>query len=123
MHFDLSLDLGSRVDRDALGHDVADHHGGLFQVDPFGRLYVAFQLALHDHGAGSNVGFQAAVRADGQPVAFRIDTAFDLAVDVEISFAGNLTFDDERLANEDHPGNVRWRCHEAGLLRSSLRAR
>ena len=35
-------------------------------------MNIAFQLTLHDHGAGVDVGFNAPVRSDGQTVSFRV---------------------------------------------------
>jgi hypothetical protein len=91
----LSLNVGpspeahALFDRDALGNDVADDSGRLLEVDPVARLNVALKSALHDHRAGSDVGFHSFVRPDRQAVSLRVDGALLLKA---VPTSGNRTF-------------------------------
>src|SRR5215831_7235118 len=82
-------------------------------------MNIAFQSALHDHSAGSDVGFNTSVRTDGQPVSFRVDRAFHLAIYIKVFVARDFPFNRNGLADEGHfRGSMRWlrRLHELSLL-------
>src|SRR5262252_8635315 len=86
-------------------------------------MNIAFQSALHDHSAGSDVGFNTSVRTDCQPVSLRVDRAFHLAIYIKVFVAQDFPFDRNGLADEGHfRGCMRWlrRIHELSLPRKLL---
>ena len=119
-----TLEVRALINGDALGRDVARHNSRLFQVNPVTRLNIAFQFALHDHGTGSDVGFDATIRSDGQTVSFRVDSTFHLAINIKVFAARQLPFNHYRRADEScfPSGSIRrfGRFH-APLIREDLR--
>ena len=96
---DAALEEGSVFDGDAGGDDVAGERAFAADVDAVRGLAVAADFAEDDDLAGADVGGYLTVAADGDAVAGEVDGSFDLAVDVEGLRTGDLTFDDEALAD------------------------
>lgn len=76
-----------------MGCDVTRNNGRLLEVDPVARLNIAFQLALDDHGARIDVGFDATVRPDRQAVSSRVDDALDQTIYIKLFASGQFPFD------------------------------
>jgi len=64
------------------------------------RLNIAFQLALHDHGACTDGDSDTTIRPNSETVSFRVDNALHLAIYIKLFAAGQFPFNRNRLADD-----------------------
>ena len=82
-HLHAALQNGSILNADALGDHIARQRTFAADVQTVGALDVALHLAQDHNFAGADVGGDAAVASDGDPVLGKIDGALDSPIDVE----------------------------------------
>src|SRR2546428_4451744 len=85
----------------------------LLQLGPLAGSDVAFELPLYYHALGIDVGPHLPVGTDDQTVSLQFDSAFHLAIDIEILTAGELSLDDDGLTNMSKLPRLR-RVHDFG---------
>jgi hypothetical protein len=90
--FDTAFEVGTVLDADAGGGNVADDGTIGFDIDAFAGVDISNNLAVDDHLAGVNFGIELCVGAYGKFVAVQRDRAIDLAVDLQGLGAGDLPF-------------------------------
>ena len=94
-----SLQEGSVFNADALGDDISGQRAFAADIQAIDALDVARHLA-HDYNfAGADIGGYDAVASDGDAVVGKIDSAFDLAIDIECFRSSDLALDYERAAD------------------------
>src|ERR1700722_4920528 len=96
---DAAFEEGAVFDGDAGCHDVAGERAVAADIHAIAGGEIAAHFAEYDDFAGVDVGCDYAVAADGDAIAGEIDGAFDPSVNVEGLGAGDLTLDDQRLAD------------------------
>jgi hypothetical protein len=99
MDINLALQIGALFDGDTLGRDIAGNNRGLTQFDAIAGLNVALEFSLHHNPFGVHAGFDLAVGANRQAVAFQGDAAFDLAIHIKIFAARKFALDEDRFAD------------------------
>ena len=82
-HLHAALQNGSVLNADALGDYVTCQSTFAADVQTVGALNVALHFAQDDNFAGADVGGDAAVTSNGDPVLGKIDGALDSPIDVE----------------------------------------
>ena len=85
---------GSVLNADALGDHITRQRAFAADVQTVRALDVALHLAQDHNFAGTDVGGDAAVTSNGDPVIGKINGALDSAIDVERFGAADFTFDD-----------------------------
>jgi hypothetical protein len=117
-HLDAAFQNGSIFNADALGDHVARQRAFAADIQTVGALYVALYLAQDDHFAGADVGGDAAVASNGDPVLGKIDGALDSPIDVELFVAADFSLDDHGTADRSllhgHADSLAW---AEGLVR------
>src|SRR5580658_8326864 len=96
---DAAFEEGAVFNGDAGGDNVAGQRAVAADIHAVAGGEIATHLAEDHDFAGVDVGCDYAVAADGDAVAGEIDGAFDPSVNVKGLGAGNLTLDDQRLAD------------------------
>src|SRR5579859_6576332 len=77
-----ALEVGAVFDADALGNHITDEGAFIADIHAVAGGEVALHLADHHDLAGGDVGRDHAVAAHGNPVAGKIDGAFDPAINI-----------------------------------------
>src|SRR5256885_1213610 len=112
---DFALEVGTLFNGHSLSDHVAYGDRGFSEVHPLRGIDVAFQFALHDYGFGAYVGAYLPVRTNRQTVALKVDTAFDLAIDIKIFAARKVSFDNDRFTDMRKLRRLR-RVHDVASL-------
>src|SRR5690606_32839770 len=99
LHVDAAAEVRTVGNRDPRRHQVAVDRPVVADVDALARGDVALHFALHDDDLGEDLRLDLAVGPDRQHVVAELDLAFDLALDREVLAAGQVTLDDDALAD------------------------
>ncbi len=90
--------------------DVADDAAGLVDDDRLDAVQVAFDAAVDHDYAGVNVSYHGTIRADRDALSV-VDRAFDPALQNEVFFRAQLTFEAQRRAEH---GDLAFRRRRLG---------
>src|ERR1017187_8906926 len=80
---DTALEVRAVLDGNARCGLVSGQRAFAADIDAIAGLNIAAHFAQNNHLAGSDIGCDLAITTDGDAVAWKVDCAFDFAVDVE----------------------------------------
>jgi len=91
---DATLEVRAVFNRDAGGDNVASQRAVAANVDAVAGGEVAAHFAQHNDLAGADIGRYYAIPAHRDPVAGKIDGAFDAAINIKRFGACDLALND-----------------------------
>src|SRR6266568_1439704 len=90
---DAALEVGAVLDADPRRRNISDDGAILLDVDATACMEIAHDFAVNNHLARVDFGNEIGSRAYGQFMAAKRNGPFDLAVDLQIFGAGDMTLD------------------------------
>src|SRR4051812_44859376 len=99
LHVDAPLEPRAVLEDHARCRDVTADGPRLAQDRLLAGEDIAVHLTLHDDHLAEDVGFYAAVLADGHIVLLEVDPPLDPAFDDQVLFTAEIAFDEDRRAD------------------------
>jgi hypothetical protein len=93
VNLDPASKLGTVLNANARGGDVADYGAIAFYVNAIACVKIADYFSKHDNLAGMNLRSELGGRADGELVAAQGNWAIHLSINLQIFGTGDMTFD------------------------------
>jgi len=103
--FHFAAENGAVLDRQALGANFAGNPTGIPQLNPLRTVDFSIHVAANDDLARRDIRFDFAVGTNGTRGTAELEFALHSAVDKQIFFADNFTFDANAL--RDTGGSTR----------------